>query len=249
MGMEAFVYERMEEIQDRHWWYEARRRILKTVLSRLPLPAGAKILEAGSGTGANLKMLGSLGNVVGFEPFTPAREKAIKTTGCRIEEGYLPGPIPYEGPFDLVCAFDVIEHVEQDAASLKALAGLTTPGGYGVFCVPAFKFLWSQHDVANHHFRRYTRPEFNALLKAAGYEVKYISYFNTFLFPVVLAVRTLKNALKLNDKPDEKMPRFDWLNRVLMGVFGAERHFVGRLGFPFGVSIIAICQKPPSRLN
>lgn len=243
--MEAFVYERMEEIQDRHWWYEARRRILKTVLSRLNLPANARILEAGSGTGANLPMLGTLGTVVGFEPFTPARERAIARTGCRIEEGYLPGPIPYQGPFDLVCAFDVIEHVEKDGESLKALAGLTEPGGYGVFCVPAFQFLWSQHDVANHHFRRYTRPQFRRLLEEAGYKVTYISYFNSFLFPVVLVVRTLKNVLKLTDKPDEKMPRFEWLNAALCGIFAAERHFVGKTGFPAGVSIIAICQKPP----
>lgn len=242
--MEAFVYERMENIQDRHWWYEARRRILKTFISRLSLPASARILEAGSGTGANLKMLGNFGSVVGFEPFAPARERAVTRTGCRIEDGALPGPIPYSGPFDLVCAFDVIEHVEQDAESLKALANLTAPGGYGIFCVPAFQFLWSQHDVANHHYRRYTRAQFYKLLIDAGYEIKYISYFNTFLFPVVAVVRTLKNALKITDRPDEKMPRFSWLNQVLETIFAAERHFLGRISFPAGVSIIAVCRKP-----
>ncbi len=245
--MDHDVYRRMAEIQDRHWWYEGRREILATIIGRLNLPPSIRILEAGCGPGANLKMLSHFGEVSAFEPDDFAINYCREHSGIpqeRLGTGFLPAPIPFSEPFDIVGAFDVIEHVDADLESLKALCQLTKPGGYALFTVPAYQFLWSQHDVVNHHKRRYVRGDFAALLKSAGYNVNYISYYNTVLFPAVVAVRFLKKILKLQDKPDEALPRLDIINHLLRLIFTAEKFLLGHVPLPFGVSIIAICQRP-----
>jgi SAM-dependent methyltransferase len=244
--MDHNTYRRMAEIQDRHWWYEGRRAILRSVIGRLGLPRSARILEAGSGTGANLRMLSEFGDVKGFEPDDFARDTARAVAGVDTPRGFLPDDVPYAGPFDLVCAFDVIEHVEKDAESLKALCALTAPGGYAVFTVPAFMFLWSRHDEVNHHFRRYRRPQFRALLAGAGYEVRFISYYNFALFPVVAGVRLARRFLKIGGgEADDAMPRHGLVNNALRAVFAVDRHLLALGPLPFGVSIIAVCRRPP----
>lgn len=243
--MDADVYRRMAEIQDHHWWYEGRRRILAALIRDLNLPAHAKIMEAGCGPGANLKMLSQFGDVCAFEPDEYAINYCRVYSGLpasMLQTGYLPAPIPFEGPFDLVGAFDVIEHVQQDQESLAALYDIIKPGGYALFTVPAFPFLWSQHDVANHHYRRYVLPEFEEKLRKAGFEIKLISYYNYFLFPMVAAVRYLKKWLKLDNRPDETLPN-PFINKVLLSIFSVEARMLGKLPLPFGVSIIAVCQR------
>lgn len=243
--MDQNTYRRMAEIQGRHWWYEGRRSILRAVISRLNLPRPARILEAGSGTGANLRMLAEFGDVKGFEPDDFARATALATAGVDTPRGFLPDDVPHAGPFDLVCAFDVIEHVERDGDSLAALCRLTAPGGYAVFTVPAFMFLWSRHDEVNHHYRRYRLPQFRALLTGAGYEVRFISYYNFFLFPLVAAVRLTRKALRLHaGDADDALPRWPFVNTLLCTLFSAERHLLARMALPFGVSIIAVCRRP-----
>ena len=243
--MDQNTYRRMAEIQGRHWWYEGRRSILRATIARLGLPRPARILEAGSGTGANLRMLVEFGNVQGFEPDDFARATALATAGVDTPRGFLPDDVPHAGPFDLVCAFDVIEHVDRDAESLAALCRLTTSGGYAVFTVPAFMFLWSRHDEVNHHYRRYRLPQLRTLLAQAGYEVQFISYYNFFLFPLVAAVRLTRKALRLNrGDADDALPRWPFVNTMLRVLFSAERHVLAQTSLPFGVSIIAVCRKP-----
>lgn len=245
--MEHNVYVRMAEIQDRHWWYEARRHILAHLIAQLDLPEATQILEAGCGPGANLAMLAEFGNVQAFEPDNFALEYCHQHSGIRpdrIRQGFLPEPIPFDTTYDLVCAFDVIEHIDDDAASIKALYNMTKAGGYALFTVPAFMSLWSQHDVVNHHKRRYLKEDFERLLKKAGYKVEMISYYNTILFPLVALIRQLKKKFNIKDRPDESLPRFAFINKALTLIFSAERHFLGKFYPSFGVSIIAVCSKP-----
>lgn len=244
--MDHDVYRRMAEIQDRHWWYEARRRIIASRIKKLNLPRNIKILEAGCGPGANLKMLARFGDVWAFEPDEFALNHCRAYSGvppAQLDTGFLPAPLPFAGPFDLIGAFDVIEHVQQDVESLAALHTAVKPGGYALFTVPAFPFLWSQHDVVNHHHRRYVLPQFEKLLRDAGFEITFISYYNTFLFPLVAGVRFIKKALRIKDRPDETMPG-PLVNKTLQFIFASERHFLGRIPMPFGVSIIAVCRRP-----
>lgn len=241
--MEQVLFHQMADIQATHWWYEGRRAILESFISRLKLKPGSAILEVGCGTGVNLNMLKKYGRVAGIEPNDFARETAISLSGCQVVEGYLPNDLRVQGPFDLIGAFDVIEHIDDDLGSLQALRTLLTENGTAIFTVPAYQFLWSQHDVANHHKRRYTRTQFQNILQAAGFQVEYISYYNTTLFPLVALVRFVKKILGLKDTPDESMPRLPFVNATLRHIFAAERHILKYMPLPFGVSIIAQCKK------
>lgn len=243
--MERETYRRMAEIQEKHWWYEGRRRILSSIIAGLNLPARADILEVGCGPGANLNMLKTFGIVTGVEPDDFSIIHARNISGCQVEKGVLPDGLLVSGPFDLIGAFDVIEHVDQDLESLKALRDLLRTGGNALFTVPAYPFLWSEHDVVNHHKRRYILPQFYDLLKQAGFEITFISYYNTLLFLPIVAVRMLKKLMKIKDVPDETMPRWAFVNTLLGAVFASERHILSRgKALPFGVSIIAVCRKP-----
>jgi hypothetical protein len=127
---------------------------------------------------------------------------------------------------------------------VKTLFDLTKQGGYGVFTVPAYQWMWSKHDEANHHKRRYTKPQFAALLEKSGYKIEKISYYNSFLFPAIAAVRLIKKYLKIEDSPDETLPKLIEVNDILCAIFTSERHILKHCALPFGVSLVAVCKRP-----
>ena len=208
------------------------------------LPANPpEILEAGCGTGGNLAMLSKLGRVKAFEHDYDALKMAREKGKYHLQQGTLPdGKLNYTEPFDLVVAFDVIEHVEKDTESLKRLRSLLKSDGKIVITVPAFPFLWSRHDETHHHFRRYTKANLACVLKEAGFEVEYLSYFNSLLFPIIAGVRLAKNFLGLHGSDDGLTP--SGANAVLQKVFSTERHWIGKVSVPFGVSLIAVAHNP-----
>lgn len=242
--MERRVYARMGEVEDRHWWFVARRRILATVLERSALlPKSARVLEAGCGTGGNLGMLSRFGPVSAFEPDEAARGNASRDIRFDIRAGALPDKVPFAGErFDLIAVLDVLEHLGDDEGALRALVERLEPGGVILVSVPAFAFLWSRHDVRHHHKRRYTRASLLAVTRAAGFEPVTVGYFNTLLFPLIVARRTLGRLFGLVGD-DDAMPSL-WLNRLLGAVFALERRLVGRVRLPFGVSLLMLARKP-----
>lgn len=242
--MELRVYARMGEVEDRLWWFVARRRILAAVLERCGLlPNPARVLEAGCGTGGNLGMLSRFGPVSAFEPNEAARGNASRHDRCDVRAGALPDKVPFAGErFDLVAVLDVLEHLDDDEGALRALAERLEPGGLILVSVPAFAFLWSRHDVVHHHKRRYTRRSLLAVAWAAGFEPVSAGYFNTLLFPLIVVWRTVGRLFGLAGD-DDTMPS-PWLNRLLGAVFAFERHLVGRLALPFGVSLLLLARKP-----
>lgn len=239
--MEATAYLDMARVQDTHWWYRARRRILASVIAGLHLKPGAKILEVGCGPGGNLAMLDSFGDVCALEPYGPAAEVARGRGTWLIKPGSLPAGIDFDEQFDLIAAFDVIEHIEQDVPALAALAQRLGPGGRFIMTVPAFQWLWSAHDVHNHHFRRYTRTQLAERLEAAGFTVERISYFNSLLFPLIAAVRLLQNLLGMSGKAEEMTPG-PVTNKILETVFGLEAGWLQHGNFPAGVSLLAVAR-------
>jgi SAM-dependent methyltransferase len=239
--MEATAYLDMAKVQDSHWWYTARRKILATLISQLHLPRHAKILEAGCGPGGNLPMLDKFGNVCALEPYAPAADIARSRGNWLIKSGGLPSGIDYDGPFELIAAFDVIEHVEQDVEALAALRTRLGPNGRLLMTVPACPWLWSAHDEHNHHFRRYTRAHLATCLRNAGYEIERISYFNSLLFPLIAGVRLLQKALNVKSRAEESTPGL-LVNGILGMIFSAEKYLLSVMNMPIGVSLFAIAR-------
>lgn len=245
--MEAKAYEDIAAFESEHWWFTGRRAIIDRVLSRLPLPEDPRILEIGCGSGGNLEMLSRYGRVYAGE----YNEEALGVAARRgIAKGLahcaLPDVFPFENEsFDLIALFDVLEHIDDDRASLLTIHRHLAPTGILVLTVPMFPFLWSGHDVYNHHYRRYTRSELSARLHQAGFETIYESYFNFWLFPVVSLVRGVKNVLGRNDDAGDLSLPPRPLNLALGRLLASEALVMGRVRLPFGVSSI-VCATPRS---
>ncbi len=241
--MDPDYYVEMHENEDRHWWFIARRRIVAKILDRFVTRCGGRVLEAGCGTGGNLELLARYGEMHALELDESARKLANERGVCEVRAGRLPDEIPFEGEFDLICALDVLEHIEDDAAAARALADRLAPGGTLLLTVPAYRFLWSHHDVVTHHQRRYVRSELVERVVEAGLEVRCATYFNTILFPVVCLVRFVKKILGREEGSDFSI-HSSLVNDLLTAVFSAERLLVPWLRLPFGVSILVIAEKP-----
>jgi SAM-dependent methyltransferase len=238
--MERAAYREMADLDQRHWWYQARREILEDLIRRtIRPPKDAQILEIGCGTGHNLEMLGSFGRVDAIELDDESRGIAEKRLGRPIASARLP---ELEGiadsRYDLIAALDVIEHIDDDVSAIAAIAGKLKPGGKFIMTVPAHPWMWSAHDVVNHHKRRYSKAALRHLIEGSPLKLDSLGYFNSLLFPVAVAERVASKAMGKDDA-DVKLPSAP-LNSALRAVFAAERHLVGRLPLPPGLSLFAV---------
>jgi len=236
----AYVATHMQEDR-RHWWFQGRLAVLLAVLRR-SLPARRlRILELGCGTGNVLEALGAFGEAVGMEAH-PDLVAAGLAAGLDVRSGRLPDNLPVpERWADVVCLLDVVEHLDDEAAALAAARRALAPGGLLVVTVPAYRWLWSAHDVALGHRRRYTAGELRARVVAAGFRVERVSYFNTLLFPMVAAVRACKRLVDARAH-DLRRPAEPW-NHWLAWIFGLERHLVPRHSLPFGASLLVLARR------
>jgi SAM-dependent methyltransferase len=164
--------------------------------------------------------------------------------GVRVEAGALPDDLPFAPEsFDLVCAFDVIEHVDDDAGSVKAMANLVRPGGYFATTVPGQPWMWSRHDELHHHKRRYRMRAYRALFQQAGLTIVKASYYNALLFAPIAAVRAVKMLTRSRSADDDTMPPGP-INDLLASLFAAERRWLRHGALPIGVSIVLIARRP-----
>jgi SAM-dependent methyltransferase len=242
--MERAVFDRMAELDQDHWWFLARRRILKRLIERVVRPPKkAKILEVGCGTGHNLAMLKSFGSVDASELDRCARAVANKRLPGKVKSAKLPDLSMFKrSGYDLIALLDVLEHVPDDLASLRAIHMRLKPGGALLLTVPANPWMWSAHDAAHHHFRRYTRKQLEDLFLRSGLEVQLLSYFNTLLFPLVAAARVVGKITR-KGSADDKLPSA-WVDSTLNAVFGLEAGLIGRVPMSFGVSLVAVVRRP-----
>lgn len=242
--MNIDMYRIFFDIQKKHWWFVTKKKIVLDAIDRcLSKNGNIKVLDIGCGSGLMLNALEDIGQTFGMDMSDDAINFCKEVFSGKVEKGFLPDQIPYEeNYFGLITALDVIEHVDRDIDSLKAIRSRLVLGGKAVITVPAYMFLWSSFDEMNEHKRRYTLPELNTKLIQAGFTVETISYFNTLLFPVVFVVRVLNNALKRDGASDVDMP--NWLmNFVLEKIFGIEKYLLKFVNLPFGVSILAVVRK------
>jgi SAM-dependent methyltransferase len=242
--MERKVYEQMAQLDGAHWWFTARRRILDGVIERyVRPPKQARILELGAGTGHNLAMLSRFGEVEASELDPVARQLASERLGRPVIEAALPDLSMFPSDsYDMIALLDVLEHVPDDKGSLTAIRDRLKPGGALLLTVPINPWMWSAHDVAHHHHRRYRKQEIRSLAENAGYAIELLSPFNSLLFPPIAAVR-LAGKLTGKDDSDDAMPSAP-VNKILDTVFGLERALIGRVPMPFGVSLVAVLRRP-----
>ena len=245
--MEAAAYSSLRNLQDRHWWFVGRRTIIASLIRRLvSLPQRARILEAGCGYGGNLPMLERFGDLDAFEFAEEARTYASARMARPVAHGELPHAVGFDGErFDLIAMLDVLEHIDDDLGSLVALRNRLDQGGSIVLTVPALPCLWSDHDTAHHHKRRYSRRTLDALLRRAGFEPVRVGYFNTFLFPLALVQRLVSRIAGGRFRGDAMPSRS--VNAALGGIFALEARLVGRVALPIGLSLFAVARPVEAR--
>lgn len=244
--MDRQNYITMAAVQERHWWFRGKRAILRRVFARLKLPKGSPILDAGCGPGPNLQLLTHWGRVWGMEYDNYALEHAKKLSDATLAQGVLPHDIPFPGQkFHLVTLLDVLSCIESDKDAIQALADRIVPGGWLVITAPAYNFLWSSHDVASHHYRRYTIASLRDAVVPSGLTIYFSSYFNTILFLPIFLVRIMKRWLPLLEGDDSGVVPFRPINYLLYGFLRLESMLLGYgWALPFGVSVLLVAQKP-----
>jgi SAM-dependent methyltransferase len=244
--MQQHTYAIMDEVEGSHWWFVGRRAILesflKNICSRLQTPdSRLSILDVGCGTGANLEMLSQFGEAEGVDVSDDALE-FCRRKGLKASKG-LAETLPYEDEtFDITTALDVIEHLDDDVSGLREMYRVTKRGGYSLIFVPAFMWLWGvQDDISNHRIR-YTKRQIVERLEKAGYEIERATYANLTFFGPILAGRTLMRLTGIKPESENNV-NISALNGVFGKLFAAERFWLRRSGFPFGVSLVVVARR------
>jgi len=244
--MKQATYEVEAQVERDHWWFKGRRRILTRLVDDLALPAGARVLDVGCGTGANGPVLAAQGRFAVGVDASPV-PLGLDGTGARGHAARLRGDatrLPFaEASFDLVVALDVLEHLIDDASAAREMHRVLRPGGALIVFVPALELLWGLQDDVSHHLRRYHAPELRTLLGTAGFAVARTTYFNTLLFPPILAARMAMRLRRPAGLRSENEVGGPLANRVLGAIFGLESRILPRMDLPFGVSLACVARR------
>jgi SAM-dependent methyltransferase len=259
--MQQHTYAILRRVEESHWWFVGRRRIIRSFLERVCRDLHAdraehgkesstlNILDVGCGTGANLEMLAQFGDAEGVDVSAEALS-FCQARGLRnVKQGQAEA-LPYDAnSFDLVTGLDVVEHLDDDFAGLQEMRRVLRRGGRALLFVPAFMFLWGVQDVVSNHRRRYTLKELKRVVREAGFEVERATYVNLSFFAPILLGRLFMRATGLRPESENNIP-VGFLNGFLGKLLGAESTPLRYLNFPFGVSIICVARriedKPPN---
>jgi SAM-dependent methyltransferase len=248
--MDQRFYQEYFKLEREGWWFKARLSILENYCKDMITNPDMKILNVGAATGATSEMLSKYGKVTSLEYDEFCCKFLKEKTGIEAINASLT-ELPFENnSYDMICAFDVIEHIEDDNKAIEEIYRVLKPKGKYFLTVPAFQSLWSNHDVVNHHYRRYKRKPFNKLIENTNLKIDYSTYFNFWLFiPISLMRFILNNIPRKKDSnssgsDNEIMQSSNIINGILYKIFYSEK-FLLRLNikFPFGVSILTIGYK------
>lgn len=230
-----------EEIERHHWWFVGRRVIVEVLAAELP---DGPLLDVGCGyrgaftvtTDSTLKV----GLDIEATPLKTLREN-YAAPGIQAFAENLPFA---DGSFSRVLLLDVLEHVRDDYLALAEALRVLRPGGRALITVPAFPSLWSSHDQAEMHLRRYRRHQLVRLCKGAGFRITKCGYFNTLLFPVALIWRIISRKIFSSRRPRDDFYMLPYpINAFLGAIFSAERFVLPYVGAPFGLSLFALAEK------
>ena len=251
--MRADIFDVIAAVEDHHWWFQARKRIILSLLEReLPrlAPGGAverRILDVGAGGGMLASAMTHLGHVTAMEGAPEALPHLERRVGLTVIPRFLPSPDLSPESFDLVTSFDVLEHIEDDRAALHDLRQALKPGGALMVTVPTHPWMWSAHDEVGHHFRRYRPGEIEQRVMGAGFSILFSSPFQTLLFPLQVAERLARRWLGPPPEGEELRMPPRWVNWMAYQMFAFERHWIGRRWrAPIGSSQLVLARKPPA---
>lgn len=240
--------EKMYRMEDRYWWFVSRRRMIRALIARWG-PPSPRVVDVGCGTGGGMDSLADIATVAGVDlsddalQFCRLRGHSFLNR-CRAEA------IAFaDDSFDVAVCCDVIEHLEDDQAGLAEVLRILRPGGIAVITVPAYKWLWSEHDEALSHRRRYERRELHDKLKVHGVEVVKLTFAVSFVLPIVLGTRLLGRLRirKLGKPHTQTMALPGWLNRLFLWLGDIENWVLTWGGFPCGASLVAVVRKQDQR--
>ena len=237
-------YDEMYRLESSYWWYVARRALAVDLLSdEIAGKSSVRVLDVGCGTGANVSAFEALAPTVGIDASMDAlhfcQSRGIRSVALSpVEE------LPFRrGSFNIVTALDMLEHTDDDLHALREIHRVTARDGLVLITVPAYGFLWSEHDEALKHRRRYTAHELRNKLAVTGFDVVRTSYFISALFFPILALRIWQGIRKDSTRPRTSivvLPK--WINASLVGLLALERKVFHRMNLPFGVSIVALAR-------
>lgn len=243
--MEQAAYAAEAEAEATHWWFVGRRILFRRLLERCADDRRARVLDVGTSTGANLRLLAEMGyrDITGLDSSTEAIRFCAEKGLPPVRHGSVTAMPFEEDRFDMVMATDVVEHVDDDARAVAEVARVLRPGGAALFTVPAFQSLWGLQDEVSRHKRRYRRAGFCRLVEQAGLEIVDQFYFNYLLFlPIWLARQLLPLvAPKAQSETELNSPL---LNRLLLGIMRADVATAPLVRPPFGVSYLVLARKP-----
>jgi SAM-dependent methyltransferase len=250
--MDKNYYKKYYTLEREHWWFTARAKIIMTHIRRIfSHQTDLNILNIGAATGYSSELLQQFGAVTSVEFDEDCYNFTRNVVKIPIQQGSILALDFPDNTFDLVCAFDVIEHVEDDRLAVSEMRRVAKKGGVMCVTVPAFMFLWSEHDVVNHHFRRYTQKILRGLFLGKNTPI-FHSYFNFWLFFPIAAVRVFLRLFTKKHlvKPEQAQSDFDnfkgnsGINTLLKYIFLSENLFLKRLiPLPIGVSILSSWRK------
>lgn len=245
-------YEEMYKLEDFYWWFVGRRRLVSEILRNEPASGEPlKILDVGCGTGANMLAFSAYGEVYGVDPSSQAVTFCERRGVSRVKQASVEN-LPYpDSFFDVVTILDVLEHTDDDLAALKEVKRVAKADALIISTVPAYGFLWSEHDEALQHRRRYSAHEIRNKMTVCGFDVERSSYFVTLLFWPIFLMRICQGLSKDSTSPKTAihvLPR--WLNSLLLRLLDIERWMLRGFNLPFGVTIVATARatkKPAER--
>lgn len=243
--MQRHTYPIMYEMEGEHWWFVGRRRILKSFVREICSKFAERrprILDVGCGTGANLEMLAEFGETVGVDVAEEAlafcHARGLQNVRLSTAE-----QLPFEDEsFDLVTAFDLVEHLDDDVAGLREMRRVLKREGRALLFVPAFMFLWGVQDEVSNHRRRYTANELQRAVERAGFEVERLTYANITFFAPTLLGRLIMRATGLRPASESNV-NIPALNGIFGKVLGAESLLLRRMNLPFGVSALCVARR------
>jgi SAM-dependent methyltransferase len=230
--------------EDHYWWFVSRRESVLAMAADLGLPAAARIVDVGCGTGATAAALARFGSVTGVDISPLALEFCRRRGLERLEQGAAEA-LPLAGnSVDLIVATDILEHLDDDRAALGEFRRVLQPGGHAIITVPAYRMLWSEHDEALMHRRRYVAGQLRRSLEATGFETVKLSYMVTFLLPMALTrlLRRCPRAGRVAQAQVVPVPAL--VNSALIGLQRLETSLIRRVNLPCGLSVLAVARKP-----